>query len=138
MIRHYIFPTFIFLVFPGHKKRKTIRIDGFPISDSSVYSQYGGIIETSKDSDTNSNSLSAMVEDLTPGVCYQFRVSAHNHSGISLPSEASDPVTISASSSTSTSTSKQQQQQNHNNNNNHLETNGKNNSKSKTRGWSWK
>ncbi|XP_063712627.1 protein kinase 3-like isoform X2 [Symsagittifera roscoffensis] len=103
--------------------------------DSSVYSQYGGIIETSKDSDTNSNSLSAMVEDLTPGVCYQFRVSAHNHSGISLPSEASDPVTISASSSTSTSTSKQQQQQNHNNNNNHLETNGKNNKKKGGRLW---
>ncbi|XP_078619950.1 kalirin-like isoform X2 [Branchiostoma floridae x Branchiostoma japonicum] len=35
-----------------------------------------------------------LVDDLTPGTVYQFRVSANNVVGISSPSEASEPITL--------------------------------------------
>ena len=57
-----------------------------PCVDSNMFSPCGTMVSEPM----------ALIEDLTPGVSYQFRVSAHNQSGISLPSEASEFVTISA------------------------------------------
>jgi len=41
---------------------------------------------------------STLIDDLTPGATYQFRVSANNEIGISRPSPISDSITLDAES----------------------------------------
>ena len=45
-----------------------------------------------------------MIDDLTPGATYQFRVSANNEIGISRPSPLSNAITLDLESGTSSCT----------------------------------